>query len=304
VLNQFLVEPAVSYRFDSRLILASSMIGFAGTYSDNYTQLRVKETYAGLSAGDFDFTLGRKMVRWGTGYAFTAAGVLDPPRIPTNPTDRLNLNEGRDMVKADWVRGPHAFSLAWSTAALAPASTNLRDTTAFRYNVLVRGFDTALIAGNDRGGDSFGALTFTRVLGQAWEVHGEAVWREEAALVLGAKYTMSGVTFIGEFYTPPNIPYYSYMGISPLAGRQHYAFLTIGKARLREHPGWKEWSLSGSVVANLDDRSYTPIFDGSRWFGNHFSSYVHVDIPRGTKTSEYGAAPYSAATSVGVRFQL
>jgi hypothetical protein len=304
VLNQVLVEPSFSIRSHDHLTFSSSMIGLAGTYSDNYTQLRVKETYADLSAGDFDFTLGRKMVRWGTGYAFSAAGVLDPPRIPTDPTDRLNLNEGRDMIKADWVHGPHAFSLAWSTAALAPAQANLRDTTAFRYNVLVRGFDTALIAGDDRGGDPFGALTFTRVLGQAWEVHGEAVWREEAAILLGAKYTISGVTFIGEFYTPPNIPYYSYMGVSPLAGRQHYAFLTAGKARLRERPGWKEWSLSGSVVANLDDHSHTPVFDASRWFGNHFSSYVHVEIPRGSKTSQFGSAPYSAATSVGVRFQL
>jgi hypothetical protein len=304
VLNQVLVEPSFSLRSNDHLTFSSSMIGLAGTYSDNYTQLRVKETYADLSAGDFDFTLGRKMVRWGTGYAFSAAGVLDPPRIPTDPTDRLNLNEGRDMIKADWVHGPHAFSLAWSTAALAPAQANLRDTTAFRYNVLVRGFDTALIAGDDRGGDPFGALTFTRVLGQAWEVHGEAVWREEAAILLGAKYTISGVTFIGEFYTPPNIPYYSYMGVSPLAGRQHYAFLTAGKARLRERPGWKEWSLSGSVVANLDDHSHTPVFEASRWFGNHFSSYVHVEIPRGSKTSQFGSAPYSAATSVGVRFQL
>jgi hypothetical protein len=304
ILNQVLVEPSFSIRSHDHFTFSSSMIGLAGTYSDNYAQLRVKETYAGLSAGDFDFTLGRKMVRWGTGYAFSAAGVLDPPRIPTDPTDRLNLNEGRDMIKADWVHGPHAFSLAWSTAALASPQANLRDTTAFRYNVLVRGFDTALIVGDDRGGDPFGALTFTRVLGQAWEVHGEAVWREQAAVLLGAKYTISGVTFIGEFYTPPNIPYYSYMGVSPVAGRQHYAFLTAGKARLRERPGWKEWSLSGSVVANLDDRSYTPVFDASRWFGNHFSSYVHVEIPRGSKTSQFGSAPYSAATSVGVRFQL
>ena len=110
------------------------------------------------------------------------------------------------MVKADYVHGPHALTLAWSTAALAPANSTLRDTTAFRYNVLVRGFDTSLIAGNDRGGDSFGGLTFTRVLGQAWEVHGEAVWREQAAVLIGAKCTLqSGVTFIGEFYTPPNI---------------------------------------------------------------------------------------------------
>jgi hypothetical protein len=281
------------------------MIGLAGTYSDSYTQLRIKETYAVLSAGDFDFTLGRKMVRWGTGYAFSAAGVLDPPRIPTNPTDRLNLNEGRDMIKADWVHGPHAFSLAWSTAVLAPAAANLHDTTAFRYNVLVHGFDTSLIAGDDRGGDPFGALAFTRVLGEAWEIHGEAAWREDEAILLGGKYTTSsGVTFICEFYTPPNISYYRVMTVSPLAGRQHYLFFDAAKNRLRERPGWKEWDLGGYLVSNLDDRSFAAVFDANRRFGNRFSAYMHLEIPAGSKTSEYGLTPYSAATSVGVRFQL
>jgi hypothetical protein len=231
--------------------------------------------------------------------------VLDPPRIATNPTDRLNVNEGRDMIKADLVHGPHAFSLAWSTAALVSAQLHQHDTTAFRYNVLVRGFDTSLIAGDDRGGDPFGALTFTRVFGQAWEVHGEGVWREQAAVLIGAKCTTAaGVTFIGEFYSPPNIAYYRDMGVSPLAGRQHYAFLNAGKARLRELPGWKEWGISGSVVTNLDDHSYTAVFDASRWFGNHLSSYVHLEAPKGSKTSDYGSAPYSTATSVGVRFQI
>jgi hypothetical protein len=305
VLNQVLVEPTLDARYRSRLTFSASLIGLTTTYYDNVSQLHVKEVYGGLSAGDFDITLGRKMVRWGTGYAFTAAGVLDPPRDPTNPTDRLNVNQGRDMVKADWVRGRHALTFAWSTATLAPANSSLRDTTAFRYNVLVRGFDTSLIAGNDRGGDSFGALTFTRVLGQAWEIHGEAVWREQAAVLLGAKCTLhSGVTFIGEFYTPPNTPYFRDMSVSPLAGRQHYAFFNAGKDRLRELPGWKEWDVSGSIVANLDDHSYVSVFDVNRWFGNHFSSYVHVAVPSGSRTSNYGSAPYQAATSVGVRFQL
>jgi hypothetical protein len=305
VLNQVLVDPSFGVRYQDRLSFSSSLIGVAGTYSDNYTQLRVKETYASLSAGDFDFTAGRKMVRWGTGYAFTAAGVLDPPRNPTDPTDRLNLNEGRDMVKADWVHGQHALTAAWSTAALAPANENLHDTTAFRYNVLVHGFDTSLIAGHDRGSDSFGGLTFTRVLGQAWEIHGEGMWRDQAAALLGGKFTMrSGVSFTGEFYTPPNTAYYRDMSISPLAGRQHYAFFNASKSRLRELPGWKEWDISGSIVANLNDHSYTGVFDVNRWFGNHFSSYVHVEIPHGAKTSDYGSAPFSSATSVGVRFQL
>ncbi len=331
--NQLLLEPSFTLRYRSRWSIAASVVGLAGTYhglsaadfdippgnpaataaldaalepyTGTHTQLRVKETYAGLSAGDFDFTLGRRMVRWGVGYAFTATGVLDPPRDPTNPTDRLNLNQGRDMVKADYVRGPHAFTFAWSTAALAPAGSNLRDTTAFRYNILVRGFDTSLIAGDDRGEDAFGGLTFTRVFGQAWELHGEAAWREHEAALLGAKYTTaSGITFIGEFYTPPNIPYYWDGLVSPLAGRQNYAFFTAYKNRLRELPGWKQWDISAAIVANLNDRSYTAVFDANRRFGGRFSSYLHLELPQGAKTSDYGAAPYSAATSVGVRFQL
>jgi hypothetical protein len=304
-LNRVLLEPSFDLRYQNRYTLSASLIGATTTHFDTATQLLVRETYAGISAGDFDLTAGRKMVRWGTGYAFTAAGVLDPPRIPTDPSDRLNLNEGRDMVKTDWVHGPHAFSFAWSTAALARKGTHMRDTSAFRYNVLVHGFDTSLIAGNDRGGDSFGALTFTRVIGQAWEAHGEFAWREHEALLVGGKYTMgNGVTFIGEFFTPPNIPYFRDVTISPAAGRQHYAFLNASKTRLRELPGWKEWDVSGSIVANLDDHSTTSVFDVSRWFGKHVSSYVHIEIPSGAKKSDYGAAPYSTATSAGIRFQL
>ncbi|MGC1423931.1 MAG: hypothetical protein WA354_24615 [Terracidiphilus sp.] len=305
ILNQVLVEPTFDLRYRNRLTLSASLIGISTTYSDTVTRSLVKETYAGLSAGDFDFTAGRMLVRWGTGYAFTAAGVLDPPRDPTNPSDRLNVNQGRDMVKVDWVRGHHALTFAWATATLAPANSTLRDTSAFRYNVLVRGFDTSLIAGNDSGGDSFGGLTFTRVLGQAWEVHGEAMWRERAAVLIGAKYTMrSGVTFIGEFYTPPNIPYFRDISVSPFAGRQNYAFFSVGKTRLRQLPGWKEWDVSGSIVANLNDHSFTAVADVSRWFGNHFSSYVHAEVPYGSSTSDFGATPYSAATSAGVRFHL
>ena len=331
--NQLLLEPSFTLRYCSRWSLAASAVGLADTfhglsaadfnlppgnvaaseelnaalepYTGTHTQLRMKETYGGLSAGDFDFMAGRRIVRWGTGYAFTATGVLDPPRDPANPTDRLNLNQGRDMFKADFVHGPHALSLAWSTAALAPAGSNLHDTTAFRYNVLEHSFDTSLIAGDDRGGDSFGGLTFTRVFGQAWELHGEAAWREQGAILMGAKYTTTwGVSFIGEFYTPPNTAYYRDMSISPSAGRQHYAFLYAGKSRLRELPGWKQWDLAASMVENLNDNSYIVIFDATRRFGNHFSTYLHLQVPRGSKSSDYGATPYAAATSVGVKFQL
>jgi len=305
ILNQILVEPNFGIRYKDRVTFSTRLIGLSATYDHTSSTLRVKETYTTLSEGDFDFTAGRKMLRWGTGYAFSAAGVLDPPRVPTNPSDRLNTNQGRDMIKADWVHGPHALTLAWSTAELAPPHSNLRDTAAFRYNVLVRGFDTSFIAGHDRGSDTFGGLTFTRVVGQAWELHGEAVWREQAAALIGAKYTLhSGLTFIGEFYTPPNTAYFRDLSTSPLAGRQHYALFNAGKSRLRELPGWKQWDISASIVANLDDHSFVAVSDISRWFGTHFTSYVHLEVPHGGSTSDFNSARYQTATSVGVRFHL
>jgi hypothetical protein len=79
------------------------------------------------------------------------------------------------------------------------------------------------------------------VLGDRVELHGEFAWRQGAAVLMGGKYTTStGVTFIGEFYTPPNTAFY----------REQYGFLRAGKDRLRELPGWKEWDVSASIVVN------------------------------------------------------
>ena len=59
-----------------------------------------------------------------------------------------------------------------------------------------------------------------------------------------------------------------------------------------------------SAVINLNDHSSTAIVDVTRRFGNHLSTYMHLETPMGGSKSEYGATPYAAATSVGVRFQL
>ncbi|MGA9672333.1 MAG: hypothetical protein WBQ94_24175, partial [Terracidiphilus sp.] len=85
--NQLLLEPSFTLRYRSRWTLASSVVGLADShgglsaedfgvaqgspaasaldaslvpYTGTFTQFRVKETYAGLSAGDFDFMAGRR----------------------------------------------------------------------------------------------------------------------------------------------------------------------------------------------------------------------------------------------------
>ena len=305
--NLLLVEPSFAYKSGDRWRFSTSLAGMTQTEGDTHAQLHVKETYFDLTLGDVDFTAGKRILRWGTGYAFTATGILDPARVATDPTDRLNLYQGREMVKADWISGKHDFTFAWASAGVLDSRRpGMYDTTAFRYNVLAAGFDTSVIVAHEGGGANFAGANFTRVIGTAVELHGEFAWRQGAATLVGGKYTTaSGVTLIAEFYTPPNTAYFRPPGMPASVGRQHYGYARISKSRLRELPGWKEWDVATSLVGNLDDGSHVAVFDAGRRFGNHFYGYTHVQAPAGKRgRSEYGAIPYSALASIGVTFQL
>jgi hypothetical protein len=305
--NLLLVQSSFACKWKDRLRFSSSLAAFAKTKDETHAQLRWREAYVGFSAGELDLAVGKRLQRWGTGYAFTATGILDPPRVAADPTDRLSLNEGREMIQADWIHSGHAFNLVWASAGLLGRHRpGMRETAAFRYNALIGGFDTSAIVAYDRGGPAFFGGNFTRVLGQALEVHSELAWREGVAVLLGGKYTHgSGVTVIAELYTPPNTAYYRPAGMPASAGRQHHAYLRISKSRLREVPGWKEWDVALSLVANLDDGSRIGVLDAGRRVGNHLYAYAHVEAPGGKRSgSQYGKIPYSALISVGVRLQM
>jgi len=294
--NLALAQPSLAWRRGDRLRFVSRLAGLAMTRDETHARLRVKETYFGFSAADLDVAIGKKILRWGVGYAFTPTGVLDPPRIPTDPTDRLDLNEGREMVAADWIRGRHALAVAWASGGLLQKhSSALRETTAVRYNRLIAGFDSAVVFARERGRDMFLGGNFTRVFGESVEIHGELARREAAAVLLGGKYTSrSGAGVIAEFYSSRDVN----------RPRRHYGFLRLGKSRLRELPGWKEWDVAASLVASLDDGSRVIFADVTRRVGDHFSVYGRVLAPRGSRRSEYGMIPYAALITAGVRFQL
>ena len=305
--NLLLLEPSFAYKSGDRWRFSTSGAGLVRTQGDTDTRVEVRETYFGLTLGDLDLTVGKRILRWGTGYAFTATGILDPPRVATDPTDHLSLYQGREMVKGDWVTGNQDFTVVWASAGLLDTHRpGMHETAAFRYNVLAAGFDTSIIVAHDRGGDSFAGANFTRVFGTAVELHGEFAWRQGTAMLFGSKYTFaSGWSAIAEFYTPPNTAYYRPSGMPASAGRQQYGFVRIGKSRLRERPGWKEWDVAASLVANLSDGSLVAVFDGGRRFGNHFYGYTHIQVPAGQRgRSEYGTIPYSTLVSIGVTFQL
>lgn len=141
--------------------------------ADRVTRGQVRELFLSRSAGDFNLHAGRRILKWTNGYAFSPAGLLDPPRNPSDPQDRLGRLGGRDLVQADWFRGDHTVTLVYSFPFETRAGGGER-VVAGRYNVLVRGVDLSLLAAVPSESPARGAFTFSYVLGQALELHGEA----------------------------------------------------------------------------------------------------------------------------------
>ncbi|MGZ5440795.1 MAG: hypothetical protein ACXW5U_01520 [Thermoanaerobaculia bacterium] len=140
---------------------------------DRVTRGQVRELFLSRSLGDFNVYAGRRILKWTNGYAFSPAGLLDPPRNPSDPQDRLGRLGGRDLVQADWIRGDHTATVVYSFPFETRAGGGER-VLAARYNVLLRGFDLSLLAAIPSESPARAAFTFNYVIGQALEVHGEA----------------------------------------------------------------------------------------------------------------------------------
>jgi len=307
--NNVIVNPVVAIRWRDRWTIAANAEGISqSTFRDRAgttTVARIKEAYTSVTLGDADLVVGRRLLRWGTGYAFSAAGLLDPPRDPSNPGDRLNMNARRDMMLANFIHGQSALTAVWSTAHWSPAASGAQDVTALRFNTLLHGCDASLIYGYDPQHGSGGAFTATRVFGQAIELHSELAWRDGTAFLFGAKATnRAGITLMGEYFTAPANDIFLSTPKLYTADRPQYAYGSLGKSRLRALPEWKQWDLTLSAVSRINDASGLVIFDSTRRFGNHVEWYLHGMLPFGSRHSEYGITSYASATSIGVRLHL
>lgn len=201
-------------------------VAMLGDTESGTVRARVREGYARVSATDWlDVEGGKRILKWGTGYAFTPTGVLDPPRNPADPRDRLGTNEGVVYGGVHLFRGDTALSVVaaspdtWrSSVPGAPHRVG-----AVRLRTLVRGFEVAAIASTaDTTGPSWGA-NFTHVIGDNLEWHGEVLVHRRAAIALpvspgeaashdrdvsalvGCQYTFKvGVNVVLEYYHDGN----------------------------------------------------------------------------------------------------
>jgi hypothetical protein len=313
----FVATGAGSWEPASRLRLAGGL-ALAGSRGGD-VRVRVREAYGRVSATDWmDVEAGKRLVRWGVGYGFAPAGVLDPPRLATDPTDRLGVNEGRPMARVDLFRGETSLTVAASTGsrmAAVAASAGSRMAAARLRTVWSGGVEVAFIASAEPdAGPSWGA-TVTHVVGQQLEWHAEVI--EQDALGSGA------VSAVAEAQRTVSVATGAQRVVSVVAGAQ-YTFLNgvnvvveyhrIGRAIdghrqslfMRAAPSIADTGLAPEVIliAGLEDGSRT-VVPGITWTpSGRVQLYGRATRLLGGRRSIARLAPWSTSLNLGATLRF
>ncbi len=201
-----------------RLKLAGGVALKTG-WNESTTAL-AREAYARVSLFSWlDLEGGKRLLRWGTGYAFSPTGVLDPPRAAADPRDRLGLNEGMPLVRADLYRRDMAVTVAAAWPAASGSSAARRNTRVGSKFTLTRGgVELGLIGALGGGQRASAGANFTHVIGSRLEWHGELLshaprsgWLALVApnrdggrtlsTIVGLNYTFgAGLNLVVEYY--------------------------------------------------------------------------------------------------------
>jgi hypothetical protein len=180
--------------------------------------VQLRELYLARSLGDFNVFLGRRILKWTNGYAFSPAGLLDPQRNPADPSDRLGRLGGRDLAQVDWFRGQQSISAVVAFPFRTQADGGDR-VLAMRYDVLVHGIDIAVSAAYPSKTKPRGAVSVSYVLGKSLELHGEAS-AARGSDVLHPRATVDGEqsTLFGNDYLAPLLEDDGHLRYRVLAG--------------------------------------------------------------------------------------
>ncbi len=170
----------------------------------------VHELAIDVSLGDaFDLVAGKKILKWGTGYAFNPTGVVEPQRSPSDPTDRLNQNDGRNLVSLTAFIGKASVTAVYLNDARY-ANSSFRwgeNELALRAYAFLAGLDLSLVA-HYREGDrlELGANT-SYVIGDDLELHGEILGTRGSSLLYHPIITSDDPAQIFSSY--PYLPLYA-----------------------------------------------------------------------------------------------
>lgn len=133
---------------------------------------RFRELNGNFSLGNFDLTVGRRLISLGTGYIYTPISVITPDLKISDPEDTERANKGVDLIKLD-------YSLEnFSLSAIVFKKNNWQNYALFAYYG-ARHFDFyGILYYPDYKKLEYG-FAFSFSAGQALELHSEIMFKQK-----------------------------------------------------------------------------------------------------------------------------
>jgi len=165
-------------------------------------EVNINELFFNFFLGErLELDLGKEIIRWGTGYAWNPTGLISPLKDSRDPTDRLEMSEGLEMVKLNLFLGGFTITgVALPELDFPREQAYLprwqRTDWAGKIYKLVKDVDLSLVAFGGGESKTVLGMSFSRVLGNNLELHGEIAGKQGSEnFYLGKKseeYTISG----------------------------------------------------------------------------------------------------------------
>lgn len=318
-----------SYEINDFKFTAVSDTSGSRDATGEYRQItKFLEGYASWSASpQFTLYAGKKNIKWGKGYAFSPAALVDRQKNPDDPEAVL---EGHYLVSADYIKNVGG---ALKNFTLTPVvyyvgedmnrSMSGADGAGYAGRLYLLLYDTDIdfmFAAVDSGGSKYG-FDFSKNLTSSFEVHGEyarfqsyelytpAGSRKETSdnYLAGFRFlTENEITFIGEYYhrsagyTEDEIEklYRSGKAAPGNFAMQNYLYL---RASAKEPFNILYMTPAFTLIMNAQDGSFSAspevVYTG---FTNYELKLKAVVLTR-EKYSEYGEKPASARIELRIR---
>jgi len=298
--NAFLNEALfrfTHYKDDFKLIgaLSARYVNIDGVDDDLYTVYQLY-THNTLSI-NHSIDVGKKTLKWGTGYFFNPAAFLDRPKDPTQPE---NAYEGYVMVDYTYNKSFEGdLKNLQLDLVYMPTTARVNDdfyngqssNLSAKLYLLYLDTDISFIyLYSDTQKDKIG-FTFSKNLETYFEVHGEYAKEIDGyhSYLLGLKYvTESDITIISEYYydseglTKDEIR--SSIKLLPFPAKSYF----VNKFSKKEPLGIVYSSVYFKDMLNVEDHSHLDTLGLIYTFKNNLEIDFSYNLNSGNKESEFG----------------
>lgn len=200
----------LSYRGLSTSLNLSTLAHNLSAPDYNYS---IREFSYDLSVTEnFDITVGKKILKWGTGYAFNPTGVVEPQRSPSDPSDRLNQNEGRKLIAVNVFSGKSSLTLVYVNDVQLE-SWKFRwgeEDFALRAYTFLNGLDLSGVLHYTKGDRLEAGTNWSYVLGDNLELHGELLAKRGSSSLYHKIIMLDNSEQI--FTSDPYVPFFEHSG--------------------------------------------------------------------------------------------